>query len=406
MEKIYMNKNNDGNHQSTFQQIFKSQLSKKMSITMALVAFFSFLLIGIGNVSYAAPVEIPDGDLGDSIVTQTSNVQVIGSSTPTFSVQMYYTTVNGKSLPIFCLERDVDFVTGKTLTKSGNIEDQGLLHVMANSFPHVKFADSSGNPFPDEVQTWITQAAIWEYLNGSDFNVSDDKHNMEQMKTIREIYYGDSPNTKYCDVDGCYDSETQVDSTETFYQKYIAELVANAKQAGVSTSGVMQMSKQNDEISITDDEKYYQSSEITVSNTPPNSILEFSVSIEAAPDGTILVNENGQEVESTKNLSKFYVRVPVDKVTEENKTVKLKATGTFRGYDGYYYRAEGAQTVSTVFTTDVKNDTGLEFTLNYTPEVPSTGMNMAQSVYFIGLVVLLCGVGIIYANAKPKSKQQ
>lgn len=406
MEKIYMNKNNDGKQQSTFQQVFKSQLSKKMSITMALVAFFSFLLIGIGNVSYAAPVEIPKDDLGDSIVTQTSNVQVIGASTPTFSVQMYYTTVNGQSLPIFCLERDVDFIAGETLTKSGSIDDQGLLYVMANSFPHVKFVDSSGNQFPDEVQTWITQAAIWEYLNGSNLNVSDDKHNLEQMKTVRELYYGDSPNTKYCDVDGCYDSEVQVDSTETFYQKYIAELVTNAKQAGVTTSGVMQMSKQNNDISITDDEKYYQSSEITVSNTAPNNILEFSVSIEDAPEGTILVDENGQEVESTKNLSKFYVRVPVDKVTEDNKTVKLKATGTFRGYDGYYYRADGAQTVSTVFTTDVKNDTGLEFTLNYTPEVPSTGMNMAQSVYFIGLIVLLCGVGIIYANAKPKSQQQ
>lgn len=74
-----MNNNND-KQQSTFQQIFKSQLSQKMSVTMALVAFFSFLLIGIVNVSYAAPVEIPNNDLGDSIVTQTSNVQVIGSS--------------------------------------------------------------------------------------------------------------------------------------------------------------------------------------------------------------------------------------------------------------------------------------------------------------------------------------
>ena len=129
-----MNKNNDGKQQSTFQQVFKSQLSKKMSITMVLVAFFSFLLIGIGNVSYAAPVEIPKDDLGDSIVTQTSNVQVIGASTPTFSVQMYYTTVNGQSLPIFCLERDVDFIAGKTLTKSGSIDDQGLLYVMAKLF--------------------------------------------------------------------------------------------------------------------------------------------------------------------------------------------------------------------------------------------------------------------------------
>lgn len=405
MEKIYMNNNND-KQQSTFQQIFKSQLSQKMSVTMALVAFFSFLLIGIGNVSYAAPVEIPNNDLGDSIVTQTSNVQVIGSATPAFSVQMYYTTVNGQNLPIFCLERDVDFVAGKTLQKAEHIDDQGLLYVMANSFPHYKFVDSSGNQFPDEVQTWITQAAIWEYLNGSNLNVSNDKHDLEQMKLIREIYYGDSPNTKYCDVDGCYDSEAQIDATETFYQRYIADLVSNARQAGVTTGGAMQISRKNDEISITDDEKYYQSSEITISNTSPSNITGFTVSIESAPEGTILVDENGQKLESMDNVSKFYVRVPVDKVTEMSKTVRIKTTGTFRGYDGYYYRAEGAQTVSTVFTKDFTNDASLEFTLNYTPDVPSTGMSMAQSVYFIGLIVLLCGVGIIYANAKPKSKQQ
>ena len=405
MEKIYMNKNND-KKQAKYQEVFKSQLSKKLSIVMVLVSFFSFLMIGINNVSYAAPVEIPSSDLGKSIVTQTSNVQVFGSASRAFSVQMYYTTVGGKTLPIFCLERDVDFVPGTTLNKSESITDQGLLYVMANSFPHYKFKDSTGKEFPDEVQTWITQAAIWEYLNGSNLNVSNDKHNLEQMKLIREIYYGDSPNTKYCDVDGCYSSETQVDATETFYQKYIADLVTNAKQANTSVNGIMQMSKENDEISITSDEKYYQTSLITVSNTAPNNITEFTVSIEAAPAGTILVDENGQEVKDTKNLSKFYVRIPVDKVTEDNKTVRLKTVGTFRGYAGDYYRAEGAQTVSTVYTTDVPNDTGLEFTINYTPEVPSTGMNMAQSIYFIGLIVLLCGVGIIYANAKPKTNKQ
>ena len=77
MEKIYMNKNND-KKQAKYQEVFKSQLSKKLSIVMVLVSFFSFLMIGINNVSYAAPVEIPSSDLGKSIVTQTSNVQVIG----------------------------------------------------------------------------------------------------------------------------------------------------------------------------------------------------------------------------------------------------------------------------------------------------------------------------------------
>ena len=32
---------------------------------------------------------------------------------------------------------------------------------------------------------------------------------------------------------------------------------------------------------------------------------------------------------------------------------------------------------------------------------PDTAMSSVQTIYFIGLVVLLCGIGIIYANAKP-----
>ena len=37
---------------------------------------------------------------------------------------------------------------------------------------------------------------------------------------------------------------------------------------------------------------------------------------------------------------------------------------------------------------------------------PDTGMNTAQTIYFIGLIVLLCGVGIVYANAKPVDARQ
>ena len=37
---------------------------------------------------------------------------------------------------------------------------------------------------------------------------------------------------------------------------------------------------------------------------------------------------------------------------------------------------------------------------------PDTGMNTTQTIYFIGLIVLLCGVGIVYANAKPVQVKQ
>ena len=408
MERIYM-EDNKNNKKSMFQQAFKSQLSKKLSAAMVLVSFFSFLLIGVTNVSYAAVTEIPeDTGLGDSFTTAATGTDVRGGE---FPVTMYSTSTG---IPIFCLERDIEFTVGTTMNKEEQITDQGLLYVMANTFPHYKFKDATGKEFPDEVQTWITQVAIWEYLyeTGDEYNQTGAGQvaNIEAVKTVPLIYWGDSPDYHECDVNGCRDTMTGATSTTTFYQQYIAPIVANAKKSDVSANGSITMSIANQEISVTDDEKYYQTALVTVgtTGTNPDNLVDGSlkVTVKNAPKGTILVDEEGKEIKDTTDVQKFYVRIPVDSVTEEAKVVQLSATGTFRGYDGYYYRADGAQTVSTVFTNDVPSTTGLEIPINYTPDVPDTGMTVAQSIYFIGLVVLLCGVGIIYANAKPKERQQ
>lgn len=403
MEKIYMENNQSKKNQSTFQQVFKSQLSKKLSVFMVLVSFFSFLLIGVTNVSYAAVTEIPeDTGLGDSFTTSEPGTEIISNTG--FPILMYSTS-NG--IPIFCLERDINYRGGITMSKKEQITDQGLLYVMAHTFPHVKFKDSKGTEFPDEVQTWITQATIWQYLyeTGAANNAtgSGNVANIENIKTAVSLSWDDE--VVGCRVDGCGAGAT---SQATFYDTYIAPIVANARQSNVTANGTIDISLANQEMSITEDEKYYQTSLVTITNSDPSNFVSDSlkVEIQSAPDGTILIDENGQEIENYDNVTKFYVRIPVESVTEENKSVLLHAEGTFRGYDGYYYKADGAQTVSTVFTTDVKAFDDLDIPINYTPEVPDTSMSIAQSVYFIGLVVLLCGVGIIYANAKPRQKQQ
>ena len=404
MEKIYMENNNNKKNQSTFQQVFKSQLSKKLSAFMVLVSFFSFLLIGVTNVSYAAVTEIPeDTGLGESFTTSAPGTEIVSNTG--FPILMYSTN---SGIPIFCLERDINYRGGITMSKKEQITDQGLLYVMAHTFPHVKFKDSKGQQFPDEVQTWITQATIWQYLyeTGAANNAtgSGNVANIENIKTAVSLSWDDE--IVGCRVDGCGAGAT---SQATFYDTYIAPIVANARQSNVIANGTIDISLANQEMSITEDEKYYQTSLVTITNSDPNNFVSGSlkVEIQSAPDGTILIDENGQQIETVNEKNtKFYVRIPVESVTEENKSVLLHAEGTFRGYDGYYYKADGAQTVSTVFTTDVKAFDDLDIPINYTPEVPDTSMSIAQSVYFIGLVVLLCGVGIIYANTKPRQKQQ
>lgn len=404
MEKIYMDNNQNKQKKSTFQQVFKSQLSQKLSVVMVLVSFFSFLLIGVTNVSYAAVTPIPDTGLGDSFTTGNPGTEIFGETgSGAFPVFMYSTSTG---IPIFCLERDIGYRGGVTMTKREQITDQGLLYVMAHTFPHVTFKDTQGNAFPDQVQTWITQVAIWQYLyeTGAANNAtgSGNVANIESTKTVTSIYWQD-PELRTYRVDGLNGV-----SQATFYDTYIAPIVENAKQSNVTTNGTISMTLANQEMTVTEDEKYYQTSLVTIAKSDPANFVTGSleVSIKSAPEGTILVDENGQEIKDYSNLEKFYVRIPVESVSEENKVVQLYATGTVRGYDGYYYKADGAQTVSTVFTNDVPTDTGLEIPINYTPEVPDTSMSIAQSIYFIGLVVLLCGVGIIYANTKPKQKQQ
>ena len=412
MEKIYMENNNNNKKNSIFQQVFKSQLSKKLSVAMVFVSFFSFLMMGVNNVSYSAPVEIPEDGLGDSFTTAEVGSQVSGyGGTETFPVFMYSTTTG---IPIFCLERDVPFLANTTLTKTKSIDDQGLLHVMANTYPHVTLNDQNGNEFPVEVQTWIAQATIWQYLyqSGAEDNQSTSGGTSQTIGNIQKVYqlYYDTDGAEkpWCDVTGCYATSAEANSKVTFYEKYIKNEVDNAMKTDVSVNGAMTMSIANQEISITDDEKYYQTALVTVGSNNPSSLVSSSVSVDivSAPDGTILLDNEGKEIENTSGITEFYVRIPVNSVTEDNKVVELSATGNFRIYQGDYYEGTGAQTVSTVYTTDEPRSTGLEIPINYTPSVPDTGMNLAQSIYFIGLLVLLCGVGIIYANTKPKEKQQ
>ena len=119
-----------------------------------------------------------------------------------------------------------------------------------------------------------------------------------------------------------------------------------------------------------------------------------------------LVGEDGNTISEDQDLqpgTKIFVRVPSDKVKDVSKNLALNVDATFSIYAGYIYSVdEDSQDVVTVEDQEAHILGGTVFELIGTPD---TGMNTAQTIYFIGLVVLLCGVGIIYANAKPVKKQ-
>ena len=75
-------------------------------------------------------------------------------------------------------------------------------------------------------------------------------------------------------------------------------------------------------------------------------------------------------------------------------------------YEGIRYKVQNnddSQEVTTVQFANKVDQDGTNFDL---APAPDTGISAGQTIYFVGLIVLLCGVGIIYANAKPKAQAQ
>lgn len=408
MEKIYIENNKQNNNKN-----FLHSKSILGTFALAIIAVIAIVIVGVNQTSYAIP-EVTN-KLPDTFTTATAGGEIYTNTG--FSVFPYKTT---DGVTVFCMERDINFAADTKFDKAEEISDYGLLYLMANISPNKIFKDSKGNNFDasinDAVQTWVSQVAIWVYLHEIDApNNSLDDATMEKIKTA-QVIRTDAETMGY-KVDGTkYDAlNNKIDAEDpTFYGEYIEPLVTKALAHRNKPNKTLKISK-TDTISVTSDEKYYQTAQISVVGGDPNDKANdifngYSIKLESAPEGSFIVNANGNKLKESEltnmsNNSKFYIRVPINKVNENNKTIKFSVTGSFTTLEGNYYKATGAQTIATVKTVTNNVQTGAEIPLNYTPEVPDTGLSTAQTVYFIGLIVLLSGIGIIYANVKPSESK-
>ena len=134
------------------------------------------------------------------------------------------------------------------------------------------------------------------------------------------------------------------------------------------------------------------------------TLKNYTISLNGI-EGAKAVDEDGNELTGAVTPgTKFYVRIPAEKVTKNVQKVVVSVDGKFTTLEGKYYNAAGNyQRVVSVKTGEktISKGTDVEFV-----GTDDTGMTTVQTIYFIGLIVLLCGVGIVYANAKPVQVKQ
>lgn len=364
-----------------------------LSFAVAFFAIFSLVAVGFNQISYAAPV------FDDSFTFNTMKgsdgrpVSVVGkdaNNVDMFTVNLYFSDA-AYTKPIFCIERSIDVGDGLQYTKGDAINDYGLLYLLNNSF-------SYGNSIPNSnkyIDAWATQVAIWFYLNETQPGVSAynwrDSDNVEAIKKATIFSVLNDPS-----------STNDINFGYSIYDRHIRPLVDAAKSA--SSLKQITVTKDDGEIVKTSDGKFYQTPLITVIGDPSSDLVNYDINLEGI-DGAFAIDENGNNLE-TKNVSagqKFYVRIPSDKVTNSVQNLNINVTGHFKSLAGNIYISGNYQKVVSVY--DSIEDVGGGLSIEVVG-APDTGMNSAQTIYFIGLVVLLCGVGIIYANAKPVEVKQ
>ena len=386
-----------------------------LSFAVAIFAIFSLVMADISlsqrsHVSYAAPETLPSSftfSIGDTITS-------IGgpNNEYSFEIPLYY--VASSDTPIFCVEHNVPPEEGVYSTTEGtdsDITDYGLLYLLNNTSVNGISVTSATGEDANYVEGWVTQAAIWMYLyekNGGASLDSSSPHYLHpdhvtaiknSTKLMRTPKNGGNPQTIY---------------QGTNLYNIISELVTNAQRAGENSYSVIKVKVDGPGTSKSSDEQFYFSEPVRV--TASGALKHFNITLDgiegakavrATGDeetrGTELVL--GDEYTLTPENSVFYVRIPAEKVTKEVQTVSIGVTGTFEVLEGKYYTAASPnkQKVVTVKGSPKTLSAGdqVEF---YGGE--DTGMNKVQTIYFIGLIVLLCGVGIVYANAKPVQVKQ
>lgn len=409
MEKIYMESSNKKQKKkSFFKKFFNDKWSMTLTIVFAVVGIVGLTIFGFSQISFAADTTntLPEtfvskiGSSQHKLIGVSNNGD--GSTTNVMPFDGFYANDVDTGFPVFCVQYDVTYAENKTYTAGELVNDHGLVYLMSKTYPNVKFKDSSGTELSEDAQIWLTQAAVWTYLSETDVDKNDGFD--ELSGKVRNVYklYGEN-------ADG---SEREVINTggTTLFQYFgINQLILTAKSINATMDDVLSVSVNSNNVSITNDNKFYQTDLISIvskiSDLPIiNEFKGYSVSLSGAPEGTVLVDEEGRVYDDISNMSptsKFFLRVPVDKVTDENKDLGVVIRGIFDMYGANYYSSGQYQKVVNVRQGNYIAELPLDIQLDYAADVPDTGMGVAQTIYFIGLIILLSGVGIVYANAKP-----
>lgn len=327
----------------------------------------------------------------------------------------FYAEDSTGTYQLYCSDRNNGNFTGAyTLTKDKRL-DYGFTHILVkqdsiytNDTYTRKFqnnqapvaADSSFNAISKEmVNTWITQMAIWGYQG----SISSSELNNGLL--AYKAFSGDRTLEYELFSDAAFTSGL---SAKALWDTYVVSEINGAKELNAKSPYDATMTMKVDgEWTKIDGSDNVKSGLITVSlgnadvSTGSAWANVYSLSFVNAPEGTKVYTEDGKEVTDLKSIpvsSKIYLVVPKSDKKEDYKfSVKANSTITYNAPYQYVDKVGGHQPSILVGPESKDLSASIEMTL-----APDTALSVSNSIYFLGFLILISGVFVIYANVKTK----
>lgn len=373
---------------------------------LLLIAMISLVTFGFGKTvkaeSYIAD-SAPDKFLTNKVghqyengqLTEPQNDSVLSNTTVSAAGQnvIDYHTKDMKK--IFCLDRTKQYpITGDVeYTKINTTFAYGIVYIIVNSEKYYNSLDLSGVSDTNKKmeQSWFTQIAIWRFQN-SDFA------NLASKTGFSNDIFEEGVQVPGTTIDDYYYYSRRAkqlwDATDS--------LVRDANNATNIANETISVSYDGNN-SIDKDSKTVKTNVITVDKT---NIKSYKLDISKAPNGTKVYSENGAEITDlgTITVDKFYLVFPIDNVDNYTYDFNLGiSTDNYVSYDGHFYTSGDVNQPVVLVT---KGNKSASASLNLKgSHVEDTASSIANSIYFVGFLILITGIGIIYANVKTKKEE-
>lgn len=317
----------------------------------------------------------------------------------------FYAEDSTGTYQLYCSDRNNGNFTGSyTLTKDKRL-DYGLTYFLTKQDKYIssaytrKFTNPQPIPGDDSanavattlMNTWITQMGIWGYQG----TISSDELT-DGLLAYKQAGDNSSEYEEYSDAaftSGFYAKAT--------WDKYVASEIKTAQELNSNSPYDATMTMKVDgEWTKINGTNNVKSGLISTSISSGNTGT-YSLTFDNAPEGTKVYTEDGKEVTDLKSIpvsSKIYLVVPKSDKKEDYKfSVKANSTITYNAPYQYVDKESGHQPSILVGPESKDLSASIEMTL-----APDTALSVSNSIYFLGFLILISGVFVIYANVKTK----